>query len=186
VIPDGYYFADVSIAALADSAAEGPETFSISIENDAAYSIAPSASTALFYVEDHPYENWCHQHFGPVASTTLTGPSMDPDSDGVVNLMEFGLGSNPLVPSVACGLVPDSMTETQCLFRFTCTANLPGVSWACEGTNNLSNWTNHLAGMTQHIASRAGGIDTWEIALPRDGQHCFVRMKLVTAPDFFP
>ena len=186
LIPDGHYFADVSIAALADSAAEGPETFSISVENDASYSIAPSASTALFYVEDHPYENWCHQHFGPVASTTLTGPSMDPDSDGVVNLLEFGLGSNPLVPSVACGLVPESMTESQCLFRFTCTANLPGVSWACEATNNLSNWTNHLAGMTQHIASRAGGVDTWEIALPRDGQHCFVRMKLVTAPDFFP
>lgn len=186
VIPHGHYFVEIEIAALSDAAAEGPETFSVSIENDTAYVMAPAASTALFFVEDHPYESWCHEHFGATASPALTTPSGDPDKDGVVNLLEFGVGSDPLVASVSCGLAPESITELQCSFRFACRANLPGVSWECEASNNMFNWTNHLAGMTQQIAASTGTIDTWEITLPRDGQRCFVRMKLVTAPDFFP
>ncbi len=48
----------------------------------------------------NPFEKWQFSHFGDGSEDpALAGPYADPDGDGILNLLEFALGGNPLVNS---------------------------------------------------------------------------------------
>ena len=54
----------------------------------------PSASLSA-------YESWALEPAQGLTAGVNDGPDDDPDHDGIVNLMEFVLGGNPMVPSSA-------------------------------------------------------------------------------------
>lgn len=56
-------------------------------------------STAALAAGD-PYSAWAIKHFGS-ATVPEAAPSADPDGDGLDNLLEYALGTDPLVPSLS-------------------------------------------------------------------------------------
>ena len=58
-----------------------------------------------------PFSEWQSQHFGPGADPLVAGPHADPDFDGLENLAEYALTSDPLNPDTTAAPAT-SRTET--------------------------------------------------------------------------
>ncbi len=65
-----------------------------------------NASTVLTITDDDPplpdaFAVWRGLHFPGTADPAITGPHADPDNDGLENLVEYALGSDPNLPDPA-------------------------------------------------------------------------------------
>lgn len=68
------------------------------------------------------YSQWADGEFSPsqLLDDSISGPDADPDGDGLSNLLEYALGSNPLVSSVEALPVLDTVTiSTSTYLRLT-------------------------------------------------------------------
>lgn len=74
----------------------------------------------------------------------VSGANSDPEGDGIVNLIEFGLGLNPQQASTQ-GLPTLSNAAGQQVFRFTRPNNLSGLSYTVQTSVDLLNWSGTLA-----------------------------------------
>ena len=95
----------VAINAFEDSLAEGPESFTVG---------NPSGdSSVTFTINDSPFGDWVTSNLG---STLAQDADDDPDGDGLRNLEEYLLGSNPLerteIPSFNSILTDDTLRLT--------------------------------------------------------------------------
>ena len=64
------------------------------------YNSTPTTSTAGALNVLTPFQQWQSSYFGGNAGNpSIAGPLADPDHDGIVNLIEYALGSNPLSPA---------------------------------------------------------------------------------------
>ena len=114
-IPAGAASADVIVTPLADSLVEGDETVILTLAPDAAYAIA-AASSGTVIITDQPagisMDNWRTAKFGAQAGDpAVSGDNADPDHDGVPNLLEYALGTEPLdgvtkMPALAPATTP--------------------------------------------------------------------------------
>ena len=72
--------------------------------------IAPGSSVLEFGTLE-PWDDWRQSKFGSGWETaSISGPNEDPDQDGVINLLEYALGGEPLVPS--SGVLPMPVVST--------------------------------------------------------------------------
>jgi hypothetical protein len=182
-IPSGEFFVDVAVPAVADGVPEGTETIELALSPDPGY--GQSVSAVNLTVEDNPYESWCRQHFGLTAAPTTVGPEADPDLDGLSNLMEFGMGTLPLTSN------PDPMSppvrdNLHCVTKYLRRANVPGLIWQCQSTCDLNLWVTNPADIQILPSPLSGGMESVEVKFPLNGPRCFIRVRVVAAPDFFP
>ena len=94
------------------------------------------------------------------------GPDGDDDGDGIVNLVEYVLGSDPGIVSSGRSELPvpqlsgDSLTLT-----FSPAASVTGVVIGAQASTDLVNWTDltNLGNAAQHVYSvpRAGSPQRW-------------------------
>jgi len=88
-------------------------------------------------------EQWRQQNFGTTSNSGAAADTADPDADGLVNLLEFACGLNPVTPSV----VPVEMQRDGDALVFIYTrskdAVRDGVLFAVEWTDDLrqNSWT---------------------------------------------
>jgi hypothetical protein len=68
----------------------------------------------------------------------LAADAADPDADELVNLVEYALGSDPRHPTPPLTPTHDSNGLS---IVFTRPANLPGISYAAEFSDNLGTWS---------------------------------------------
>jgi hypothetical protein len=98
VIPAGKRAVDVAIVPIGDSIAQGPRTVSLTLQpNGSAYSLGtPQSADVVIY--DKPFDSWRHAQFSASGQENAgaSDPDADPDSDGLVNQLEFLLGGDPL------------------------------------------------------------------------------------------
>jgi len=110
---------------------------------------------------------------------------LDPDNDGVSNLVEFLLGGNPLEPDTArlpsLTLTPDHASLT---YHFTVPASTGSVAWKIQYGNDLGIWTdavNGENGVTITILPEGDARLEVTAAIPVVGEIRLVRLA-VTGP----
>jgi hypothetical protein len=87
------------------------------------------------------YNDWATNHFSSVPSQS--GPTNDPDSDGVANLAEFFFGTDPLVSDTVGDLITTHTNEPDGLFRVEIlekAGHRPGVQLDVDATADMSHW----------------------------------------------
>lgn len=94
-IPAGASSTTIAVVPVTDTIAEGPETVILTAANGTGYYVS-SPWNGTVTIQDLPADNWRFAKFGAAANTPATaGDNVDPDRDGMTNLMEFALNSNP-------------------------------------------------------------------------------------------
>ena len=181
-IPEGRFYVDIPYPVIADGLPEGTETIGVSLAPSPDYAEATAA--VVLQVQDHPYEAWCRAHFGTVASAGQTGPNDDPDHDGISNLLEFGLGSDPMGGS-ANGLQP-TMDADGCHLHYLRRTKLAGLKWTCETTCDLITWQSNPTDVTETVTATDGGMESVDLRFPVSSPRCFLRVRVEAAADFFP
>ena len=99
-IPAGASSASLVITPKFDSLREGPETLTVEALPPAGMAAGLPAKASLVIVDpdDSPFANWQRDHFSEVqlADPAVSGEDADPDRDGIVNLVEYFSGYQPL------------------------------------------------------------------------------------------
>ena len=111
---DGETTATVTISPIADALIEGDETVTLNIAPGTDYM---AGSAAMIAIHDKPLDAWRFAHFA--SDLSQSGDQLDPDHDGIVNLLEYATGTNPnvtapldLQPSLENGFLGIIYTES--------------------------------------------------------------------------
>jgi hypothetical protein len=138
-IPAGSASATVAVTPIADSLAEGPETVIATLAPDPAYGITNASASATVTIADVPFDQWRFDHFtaSERANPAVSGPLADPDSDGVVNLLENYLRLAPKTPDRA-GLPQVTLTTDHLRISFRRARGASDLSGVVEVTGNLA------------------------------------------------
>lgn len=86
-----------------------------------------------------PFESWIGKYYPGVTDPAIVGPAADPDHDGVSNLIESQLGTNPSVSSP--GLLLVSSSGNSLTFQHS-RADVPvaGVTVSYQWSTDLASW----------------------------------------------
>lgn len=110
-------------------------------------------------------------------------PAGDNDGDGLTNLMEFALGSNPLLPSGPAPVTAD-WRDGRLTFTFTRSATAAGVTRTVQFSHDLQTWTEDGA-LVDSTDNEDGTVtETWQASAPAEGApaRVFVRLKVTRSP----
>ena len=122
------------------------------------------------YVVSGSYATWA----GPDGYNLTGGPGDDEDSDGITNLMEYGLGLNPTVPTGWPGTLTGNLLG---FTKGTQAVNNGDVTYSIQTSRNLQDpWTTvvtHAPGNTDPTIS---------CILPAGQGKIFARLKVTDAP----
>jgi len=149
IISNGCSHAVLTVAAVRDDLAEGPETVEITLLKCPDYGIRGSASAAVT-IADVPVDDWRRTYFaGPdLTNAMISGDSADPDRNGIPNLMEYVLGRHPLMTNTT----PAFTTSVSRVFEadyymvfYDRRTNLPDATCRVMVNTNLLE-TNWLSG----------------------------------------
>jgi hypothetical protein len=166
--------APISLTAQADSLAEGLETATLTISPDPAYSVA-LASSSTVTIEDQPIDAWRYFHFG--GNPPLSADLDDADGDGLNNLLEYALGTNPtqLSPTDHPTLSTEVVLGTTYV-TLTYQKNLANtdITYQPESSATLSAWLD----LSDTLVSTVGNIQTRKARIPTNGLQQFLRLKI--------
>ncbi len=90
-------YALVSIQPIDDSVPEGNETVILTLQPNAAYILGGNIQ-AVVTIKDATLDSWKYTMFSEAErnNPAISGDNKDPDGDGIPNLMEYGMGLDPL------------------------------------------------------------------------------------------
>ncbi|MBL9183247.1 MAG: autotransporter-associated beta strand repeat-containing protein [Verrucomicrobiaceae bacterium] len=125
-----------------------------------------------------PIESWRNSHFGSAANTGNAADNADFDGDGLANLLEYGLGTNPTTRTTHTP--PLQRAANEFTLDFTTSDTATDVTVAVESNTDLSpTWSS--AGITYENLGSSGGQTTWRAHIPSPGTETkrFARIKVV-------
>lgn len=100
---------------------------------------------------------WQNVHFTPaqLADPTMSGPTADPDHDGINNLMEYALMTDPWQPDAATTIQPGIVVG---YFGFTFTRRkwAADLQYTIDVSTNLTTWDTSGTQFTQSVISDNG------------------------------
>ncbi len=141
------------------------------------FSISSVGVTATATATADPIAQWKSQYFGAQASNDLVaGDTADFDKDGVCNLMEYAMGSNPADSSSKCGLtnvcVSGAGAARQLCANYSLCSTAPGVKITIQCSSDLQVW--NTAPASTQIGS-TGGYTHFQVAVSATASKCFLR-----------
>ncbi len=135
------------------------------------------------------YELWIHGRFSdgqladPAREGTEWGRGADPDGDGLINLFEYALGTDPneagsgLAGALRCA--NRGAGEVDLVFRRP--TGTSGVTFALERSADLASWEAvPAADLTEAVVEVGGGLEevAWRVQPPAGTARAFYRLKL--------
>lgn len=91
----------------------------------------PTTITALT-----PSQSWRYQYFGTTANTGNAADTANPSGDGIINLVKYALGLNPLVPTIST--VTEDTTTGYLRLTVPKNVNATDVSYVVQVTSDLA------------------------------------------------
>lgn len=160
------------------------------LSNPANWTIHPEVG-AVRNDPDIAFHAWLSGYFsaGELEIPALTGAQMDPDSDGLVNLVEFFHHTNPrihtdLSPLLAVDKGSDFGESHGLGLHFAINQNLGGLSWRIAVSKDLVEWSAIPPAWPVSRKDSTPETDTVQISLPRELNARFFRLEIgdPTAP----
>ncbi len=128
------------------------------------------------------YAQWVADHFfGDDLDESVSGMEADPDGDGIENLLEYALGSDPRQPSVfdlPVQSVVNVEGEDYLTLSFARPEGTAGLDYAVEGSSDLVDWNPGPVEMSSNVE------DGLEVVTYRDsvpvsgGERRFLRLSV--------
>lgn len=116
-----------------------------------------------------PIQEWRRLHFGSVANTGNGADMADPDADGIPNLMEYALSTNPL------------SANTQDI----AISSAPYPSMAGYKTHSMAFWCNGLNTDINYQIETSRDLVTWQLLEKSVGGQRFQKSQFI-ADSFYP
>lgn len=154
----------------------GTVTVRASQEGDDSYLAATPVERSFTVTANS--DSWSAGYFSSaeLADTSISGPSADPDGDGLTNLLEYALGLNPK-SSDTTGLPEAGSTTTDWTYTYTRPTDRDDLSYAVEVSTDLSSWTT--SGVTLTQISSDGSTEVWQATYPlSSATNLFFRLKI--------
>lgn len=139
-----------------------------------------------------PLMSWRQQHFNLLMSTGDATDTADPDHDGLRNLAEFALGSDPNLPTAdAFSVVNDTSAAIEFIQRAGGTGTIgvdyqaAGVTYGVEVSTDCQHWSSGAeavawTGLRQSLGNGCERVRVRATNIP-SGSPVFFRLKLTSA-----
>jgi fibronectin type 3 domain-containing protein len=124
------------------------------------------------------FAQWIAGYFPGISDPAVIGPAADPDGDGLTNLEEYLLGTNPATPDDP-GTAISSATDGNgnLVLTFRLSKNLTGVTYQVQQSTDMLNWTN--ATVTPAILSDQGTYYLMQAPVPlASNPRLFLRLNV--------
>jgi glucose/arabinose dehydrogenase len=121
----------------------------------------PNLGVLVRIIYPSPIQSWRQTHFGSLENSGPGADEADPDFDGVLNVVEYGLGMDPNVTSRA-GL-PTGAIETHnnadfLTLTFTRNGDATDLTYTVEASGDLNTWTPVAGSIAGAVTSGPGFI----------------------------
>lgn len=113
-----------------------------------------------------PLEAWRQTYFGTTASTGNAADLADPDGDGVANILEYALGTNPTTPASAAAPVGE-LSGGNYVVRYTRPTSTTDVTYTVQQSTDLLTWTNVASAVESSNSATATHAVSVSATLPR-------------------
>jgi len=127
------------------------------------------------------FTDWQKTHWPAVTDPTVVGTAADPDSDGLVNLIEFALGLSPTLPGIADAHLRDAGSFLEYIYSRSRTVS--GVAFLVEWSDSLApgNWSSSGVSQTDVSPVPDSRLQTIKAVVPRGSGACrFVRLRIIS------
>lgn len=132
-----------------------------------------SNSKLFSYTLRDPIQTWRLTHFSSAEATGIADDLADPDEDGLVNLLEYALGSDPLHPQAPSTTA--SAADGQWLFNYVRPVDRTDLNYVVQVSTDLHTWTT--AGVVHEQVSVDAGRATWQARYPQaSASNAFFRL----------
>lgn len=135
VIPAGQSSENLPLAVLPDNLPEGLETIQITVVAEPSYTVG-AANSASASIADRPAQGWS---FANIGNPAKRGPYDDADGDGVLNLLEYFMGTLP-EDGQSTGGTAITATRESATFWFNRALNREDVTAVVEWSPDLIHW----------------------------------------------
>ena len=148
-IPASALSVTVPIIPIGDSLAEADESVLVSITPSAGYFATPGFGVASVTVRDAAFQDWRARSFlpGQANDDAVSGPSADPELDGLKNSVEWALATPPLSGNASPLVVANRSADSMDL-SFTQRRGLPLGTVGIESSPNFAGWQPAPASVT--------------------------------------
>ncbi len=101
------------------------------------------SDTVTLTAAPDPYETWRSTQFSgtDLSDDNISGRNADPDKDGIPNLLEYAIGSDPKVAN-NWNIAKISITDTHYIFQIPITETQLNGPITAEASYNLLNWSS--------------------------------------------
>ena len=146
----------------ADTAVENGTTYyyvvnAVNTAGTSADSASDSATPSVTLLEA-----WRNVHFGTTSSTANAANDADPDGDGLSNLVEYAVGSDPRTASASA--VRMDIANNHMQLSFSQVAD-PALSYDVNATTDLVNWSNIWSSSgDSNVAGQIIAVDPIEVS----------------------
>lgn len=134
-----------------------------------------TSNPATLTVVTTSYATWRAANFtvGEAADDLISGPSADPDGDGLKNLVEYALGTAPKTANTS-GQPTVTVAANEWVFTYTRPADRPDLTYTVQSSTNLSSWST-----VSKTRTATGTVETWEARVTiTSGQNAFFRLQV--------
>ncbi len=135
------------------------------------------------------YTSWKGLSFDPAdaADNAVSGMTADPDGDGLANLVEYGLGGNPLFNDSAALILPPTIADSggtnYLTYQYRLNAGASDATTTPQVSGDLTNWLSgagNIVTLSGPIA-RTDGVNLFTVrdTTPANGGARYIRLRMV-------
>lgn len=184
-IPSGSSSVTLSVTPQPDSVTQGAQSVTLTSSSNVAYRLGASTSGTVTITDtpagEPPIASWHLAKFGATANNeAIRGDNIDPDLDGIVNLIEYALGLEPLFASTA-GLPIANGTGAYLTLSVPKNPGAIDVSFSVQVNGDLTNAAGWSAAGTTILQNTATRLEVRDNVPISGANHRFMRLQ-VTRP----